>query len=94
MYLGRIVELASTEELFNNPLHPYTKALLASIPKISEKKMLQNETLEGEIPSPINPPSGCVFHTRCKYAVPECSLEVPTLKEIRNGHFVSCLNFK
>ncbi len=94
MYLGRIVELANTEELFNNPLHPYTKALLASIPKISEKKMLQNETLEGEIPSPINPPSGCVFHTRCKCATPGCSLEVPTLKEISKGHFVSCLNFK
>lgn len=94
MYLGRIVELADTEEVFNNPLHPYTKALLASIPKINEKQMLQNSVLEGEIPSPINPPSGCTFHTRCEFATDECSKSVPHLCEIKPGHFVSCLKFR
>ena len=91
MYLGRIVELANTEEVFNAPKHPYTKALLRSIPQINEKQMLQNDILEGEIPSPINPPSGCTFHTRCEYATERCSQEVPHLCEISEGHFVSCL---
>ena len=92
MYLGRVVEMAKTEEVFNNPQHPYTKALLQSIPKISQKQMLENEILEGEIPSPINPPSGCTFHTRCEYATAECSRDVPHLCEVKPGHFVSCLH--
>ena len=91
MYLGRVVELASTEEVFNNPLHPYTKALLQSIPQINKKQMLENEILEGEIPSPINPPSGCTFHTRCEFATEECSQTIPHLCEVAPGHFVSCL---
>lgn len=92
MYLGRVVEMAKTEEVFNNPQHPYTKALLKSIPKINEKQMLENEILEGEIPSPINPPSGCTFHTRCEYATAECATDVPHLCEVKPGHFVSCLH--
>ena len=92
MYLGRVVELAKTEEVFSNPLHPYTKALLQSIPKINQKQMLENEILEGEIPSPINPPSGCTFHTRCEFATAECSQDVPHLCEVKPGHFVSCLH--
>ena len=92
MYLGRVVELAKTEEVFNNPLHPYTKALLQSIPKINQKQMLENEILEGEIPSPINPPSGCTFHTRCEFATADCAKDVPHLCEVKPGHFVSCLH--
>lgn len=92
MYLGRIVELADTEEVFNNPLHPYTKALMESIPKIDAKKqLLKNEVLEGEIPSPIDPPSGCTFHTRCEFATPECAERVPQLVEVKPNHFVSCI---
>ena len=94
MYLGRIVELADTEEVFRNPKHPYTKALLRSIPQINEKQMLSNDILEGEIPSPINPPSGCTFHTRCEYATERCSQDVPHLCEIEPGHFVSCLQYQ
>ena len=92
MYLGRIVEMASTEEIFNNPIHPYTKALLQSIPQINRKQMLKNSILEGEIPSPINPPSGCTFHTRCEFATEQCSRDVPSLCEVSPGHFVSCLH--
>ena len=91
MYLGHIVELADTETVFRNPLHPYTKALLASIPQISQKQMLQNSALEGDIPSPIKPPSGCTFHTRCEFATEECAKNVPHLCEVEPGHFVSCL---
>lgn len=94
MYLGRIVELADTEEVFNNPMHPYTQALLHSIPQINQRKMLENELLSGEIPSPINPPSGCTFHTRCEFARPECSQTAPSLQEIKPGHFVACLYHK
>ncbi len=90
MYLGKIVEIASKKELFNNPKHPYTLALLSAIP-IPNPKAKKNEIiLEGDLPSPINPPSGCRFHTRCPYAKPICKKEEPILKDIGSGHKVAC----
>lgn len=90
MYLGKIVEEAETDELFANPLHPYTQALLSSIPhpnpKIKQKKVI----LKGEIPSPINPPTGCNFHTRCPLATDICKQIVPVSVEQAPGHFVAC----
>lgn len=90
MYLGSMVELAGNEELFTNPLHPYTKALLSAIP-IPDPTLKRNRIiLKGDIPSPANPPSGCKFHTRCNYATEKCSKEVPEYKEVIKGHFVAC----
>ena len=92
MYLGRIVELAETKTLFDDPRHPYTRALLASIPQIGAKQMLaEGGGLEGDLPSPISPPPGCPFHTRCPNACEKCSREVPVLEEVAPGHLVSCL---
>ena len=92
MYLGEIVEHAPTSELFSNPKHPYTKALLSSIPSIDPEKKQNAIILKGEIPSSMNPPSGCVFHTRCNYANENCKKETPLLNtEIKKDHLVSCL---
>ena len=92
MYLGRIVEHAPTRELFSNPKHPYTKALLSSIPSIDPEKQNKAIELKGEIPSSMNPPSGCVFHTRCNYANENCKNEIPLLNtEVEKNHLVSCL---
>ena len=92
MYLGRIVEHAPTRELFSNPKHPYTKALLSSIPSIDPDKQNKAIELKGEIPSSMNPPSGCVFHTRCNYANENCKKEIPLLNtEIKKDHLVSCM---
>jgi len=92
MYLGEIVEHAPTSELFSNPKHPYTKALLSSIPSIDPNKKQNAIVLKGEIPSAMNPPSGCVFHTRCNYANENCKKETPLLNtEIKKDHLVSCL---
>ena len=92
MYLGEIVEHAPTRELFSNPKHPYTKALLSSIPSIDPDKKQNAIILKGEIPSSMNPPSGCVFHTRCNYANENCKKETPLLNtEIKKDHLVSCL---
>lgn len=92
MYLGNLVELSETEELYSHPTHPYTRALLSSMPipdpDISEQ--VERIKLEGEIPSPINPPSGCKFRTRCAYVKQECSERVPELREIGPKHFVAC----
>ena len=88
MYLGTMVELAASDEMFKHPLHPYTEALLESIPTTEEKKDLV--VLEGDIPSPVNPPKGCKFHTRCKYCTEVCTHVVPELKEVRPNHFVAC----
>ena len=89
MYLGRIVEIAGTNELFARPTHPYTRALIASAPRLEAKK-LSFRPVEGEIPSPINPPNGCHFHPRCPLAVERCRVERPMAREISPGHFSSC----
>ncbi|MAP33329.1 MAG: peptide ABC transporter ATP-binding protein [Rickettsiales bacterium] len=92
MYLGRIVEHAPTRELFSNPKHPYTKALLSSIPSIDPEKQNKAIELKGEIPSSMNPPSGCVFHTRCNYANENCKKTVPQLEKLNGSdHQASCL---
>ncbi len=92
MYLGKIVELAESDELFDNPLHPYTQALLAAIPvpdpEVEARR--EHQVVKGEVPSPINPPTGCVFHPRCPLAVPACSSQLPEIRELRPGHWVAC----
>ena len=88
MYLGNIVEIAQNDALFSNPLHPYTEALLNAVPVIGKKK--KHELIAGEVPSPINPPSGCVFHPRCPYATQECTMHVPHLEERTPGHYTAC----
>jgi len=90
MYAGKIVELAPTDELFKNQLHPYTKTLIAAIPIPNPLRRKQKIELKGEVPSLIHPPSGCRFHPRCKEAKPECSQVEPELKEISKGHYVAC----
>lgn len=85
MYLGKIVEIAPRKELYTNPQHPYTKALLGSIPTIGQGKKRMTKILSGEIPSPINPPSGCAFHPRCPYAFDRCKVEAPVLNEIKGS---------
>jgi len=92
MYLGNIVELAETDELFDNPLHPYTQALLEAvpIPDPTIESERAHKIIEGEIPSPMNPPSGCVFHPRCPLTVEDCKKHVPEFREVRPGHWVAC----
>lgn len=92
MYLGQLVEVCEAGEIYKNPLHPYTKGLLGSIPIANPKlaKMKEKSSIEGDIPSPIKPPSGCRFHTRCPYAKPACSEAVPQMKDAGNGHMVAC----
>ena len=90
MYLGNMVELAPTEELFANTLHPYTEALLSAIPVVDEEDKRERILLEGDIPSPVNPPSGCKFHTRCRYCQQKCKEEVPQWTNVGNGHYVAC----
>ena len=92
MYLGQLVEGCEAGEIYKNPLHPYTKGLLGSIPIANPKlaKMKEKSSIEGDIPSPIKPPSGCRFHTRCPYAKPACSEAVPQMKDAGNGHMVAC----
>jgi peptide/nickel transport system ATP-binding protein/oligopeptide transport system ATP-binding protein len=91
MYLGRIVELADCQELFANPLHPYTEALLSVVPRPDPRKTRKKRIiLKGDVPSPIAPPSGCRFHTRCPLAVAECKVKVPELREIKPGHWAAC----
>src|ERR1700722_18467462 len=92
MYLGRIVELADSDALFDAPLHPYTRALLAAVP-VPDPTVEQGrdfQPVKGEVPSPMNPPSGCVFHPRCPMAVERCSRQRPEAREIRTGHIVAC----
>lgn len=92
MYLGSMVELGESYELNRNPLHPYTKTLLSAVPIPDPKKSRTREriVLEGDIPSPVNPPSGCRFHTRCPYATERCKQEVPVFREVETDHFVAC----
>ena len=94
MYLGKIVEFGPAEEIFNHPRHPYTKALFDSIPTLTTQGMDGLKTLEGQIPSPINPPPGCAFHQRCAYACEECSKCAPQPADLGGGHMVSCLRAK
>jgi oligopeptide/dipeptide ABC transporter ATP-binding protein len=90
MYVGKIVEMAETTELLHQPLHPYTEALLSAIPPADPDIRSNRIQLQGEVPSPANPPSGCIFHPRCRYARPVCSEEEPPLVETAPGHFASC----
>ena len=93
MYLGHIVEIADRNELYDNPLHPYTRALLSAVPIPDPIIESQRERiiLTGDVPSPMNPPQGCVFHTRCPIMVDDCQLEMPELREVSPGHWVSCI---
>ena len=90
MYLGKIVELASSEETFLNPKHPYTEALISAVPVPDPDFCVQRIPLEGDVPSPINPPSGCYFHPRCNYAQDVCRNKAPEYREVSPEHFVSC----
>ena len=90
MYLGNIVEFGTTEELFANPLHPYTKALFSAIPIPDPDAKMKRIILEGSIPSPANPPAGCKFHTRCAQCMEKCKTQVPERKDVGNGHYVCC----
>jgi peptide/nickel transport system ATP-binding protein len=90
MYLGKVVEIADKKDLFDSPLHPYTKALLSSIPVPNPDIKRERILLKGDVPSPINPPNGCRFHTRCPFATEKCMVEEPAIRELGTNHFVSC----
>ncbi len=90
MYLGKMVEFGETEALFEKPLHPYTEALLSAVPVADPTVQIERIPLKGEIPNPANPPSGCFFHTRCRYCTEKCAQEAPEYKELEPGHFVAC----
>jgi peptide/nickel transport system ATP-binding protein/oligopeptide transport system ATP-binding protein len=90
MYLGKMVEMARREELFRNPLHPYTQALMSAIPVPDPTLKRERILLPGDVPSPVNPPSGCRFHPRCPVAMEHCSREEPVFKEVSPDHWVAC----
>jgi oligopeptide/dipeptide ABC transporter ATP-binding protein len=90
MYLGKIVEYADKRTLFRSPLHPYTEALLSAVPVPDPAMKRRKRLLEGDVPSPVNPPPGCAFHTRCPYAEARCKQEPPALRQVAPGHYVSC----
>ncbi len=90
MYVGKLVELASTDELYRNPKHPYTEALLSAVPRPDPRERRQRIVLEGDIADPSNPPSGCYFHPRCNYATELCATEPPPLKDVGGGHLAAC----
>ena len=90
MYLGSVAEVAEKAQLYSNPVHPYTKALLSAIPLPDVRKKRERIILEGDVPSAYNPPSGCKFHTRCPYATDRCRQEIPVLRKIESGHQVAC----
>ena len=90
MYLGNLVEYGTTEDIFRNPLHPYTEALFSAIPIPDPEAKMNRIVLEGSIPSPANPPEGCKFHTRCSECMEICKHEEPQVKDVGNGHKVKC----
>ena len=90
MYLGTIVETAPKKELYANPRHPYTRALLSAVPIPDPEAKMNRIVLEGSIPSPANPPEGCKFHTRCAHCMERCKHEAPVQKEVEPGHYVVC----
>ena len=90
MYLGKIVEMAEKKALFTSPAHPYTQALLAAVPSLDPKRKREEVLLEGDVPSPMNPPSGCRFHTRCRYALPRCYEEEPLFHQVEDGRWIAC----
>ena len=90
MYLGKIVEISTTQKLFENSLHPYTKALISAVPEVNPKVRKERIILKGDVPNPANPPSGCTFHTRCPNAMDHCKTVSPELKEVESGQFVAC----
>lgn len=90
MYLGKLVEIADYDKLYEKRYHPYTEALLSAIPQVEQKERNERIHLEGEVPSPYNPPSGCRFHTRCPKSCDKCRQVIPELREVEPGHFVAC----
>jgi oligopeptide transport system ATP-binding protein len=90
MYLGKIMEMAPVEAIYGRPRHPYTEALLSAVPMPDPKAQKKRITLTGDVPSPIHPPKGCVFHPRCRYRQADCETVLPVLEEAANGHFISC----
>ena len=90
MYVGKLVETAATEELFQHPLHPYTEALMGAAPRPDPRARGQRTVLEGEVANPVRPPDGCYFHPRCRHAIPRCREEEPALVEVHSGHFAKC----
>jgi oligopeptide transport system ATP-binding protein len=94
MYLGHIVEMAESSELIFHSLHPYTKSLISAVPVADPKiaRASKRIILQGDVPSPVNPPSGCPFRTRCRYATAQCAAEVPEFREVSSGHYAACHN--
>ena len=92
MYLGKLVEVSESKELYKKPLHPYTQSLLSAIPVPDPRLSRERKRiiLEGDVPSPVNPPSGCRFRTRCRYAMPICAEQIPQMKEYDTGHYAAC----
>jgi peptide/nickel transport system ATP-binding protein len=90
MYVGKMVELATTEELYRRPMHPYTEALMSAVPNPDPTQRSHRIVLRGEIPDPANPPSGCYFHPRCPYAQDRCRTDAPALREVAPGRFAAC----